>query len=90
MADAVFVRHAVRDIVAVGPHACLAAIVIAFALAIQGYQGGRSRAAGSTLGSTPALQRFEIAGSGIVRMMDYIHCPWILKAATSVIPGVVS
>src|SRR5215510_16204883 len=34
--------------------------------------------------------RFEIANDRIVRITDYIHCPWILTSATSVIPGVVS
>ena len=33
---------------------------------------------------------FEIADDRIVRIMDYIHCPWILTSATSVIPGDVS
>jgi len=34
--------------------------------------------------------RFEIADDRIVRIMDYIHCPWILTSASSVIPGEVS
>jgi len=34
--------------------------------------------------------RFEIADDRIVRIMDYIHCPWILTSATSVIPGELS
>src|SRR5215471_10279265 len=34
--------------------------------------------------------RFEVSDARIVRIMDYIHCPWILTSATSVIPGEVS
>ena len=34
--------------------------------------------------------RFEIADDRIARIMDYIHCPWILTSATSVIPGELS
>jgi RNA polymerase sigma-70 factor (ECF subfamily) len=33
---------------------------------------------------------FEIADNRIVRILDYIHCPWILRSATFVIPGEVS
>jgi len=31
--------------------------------------------------------RFEIADGRIVRIQDYIHCPWILRCATSVNAG---
>jgi RNA polymerase sigma-70 factor (ECF subfamily) len=30
---------------------------------------------------------FEVANHRIVRIADYIHCPWVLTAATAVIPG---
>ena len=28
--------------------------------------------------------RIEVAGGRIVRVVDYVHCPWVLPAATSV------
>jgi hypothetical protein len=34
--------------------------------------------------------RFEIADGQIVQIVDYVHCPWILATATSVIPGEIS
>lgn len=34
--------------------------------------------------------RFEIADGLIVQIVDYVHCPWILATATSVIPGEIS
>jgi RNA polymerase sigma-70 factor, ECF subfamily len=34
--------------------------------------------------------RFEIANHQIARIADYIHCPWVLMAATSVVPGEIS
>jgi len=37
--------------------------------------------------SPTSLVRFEVADSRIVRIADYIHCPWVLAAATSVVPG---
>src|SRR5205823_5638508 len=40
---------------------------------------------------TPAsCIHFEIADDRIVRITDYIHCPWILTAAAVVVPGEVS
>jgi RNA polymerase sigma-70 factor, ECF subfamily len=31
--------------------------------------------------------RFELAGERIERIVDYIHCPWVLPAARTVILG---
>jgi hypothetical protein len=33
---------------------------------------------------------FDVANDQIVRIADYLLCPWILAAATSVIPGEIS
>ena len=37
-----------------------------------------------------SLVHFEVANNRIVRIADYIHCPWIMTAATSVVPGEIS
>jgi RNA polymerase sigma-70 factor, ECF subfamily len=37
-----------------------------------------------------SLVHFEIANRQIVRIADYFVCPWILSAATSVVPGEIS
>ncbi len=37
-----------------------------------------------------SLVRVEVANDRIVRIEDYIHCPWILTSANSVVPGEVS
>jgi hypothetical protein len=37
-----------------------------------------------------SLVHFEVRNHQILRIADYIHCPWILTAATSVIPGEIS
>jgi hypothetical protein len=34
-----------------------------------------------------SLVHFEVTNHQIVRIADYLHCPWILTAATSVILG---
>ena len=37
-----------------------------------------------------SLVHFEAANRRIVRITDYIHCPWVLTAATSVVAGEIS
>jgi len=37
-----------------------------------------------------SLVHFEIANDRIVHIADYIHCPWVLTSATSVVPGDIS
>jgi RNA polymerase sigma-70 factor (ECF subfamily) len=37
-----------------------------------------------------SLVHFEVTNHQIVRIADYLLCPWILAAATSVIPGEIS
>jgi RNA polymerase sigma-70 factor (ECF subfamily) len=32
-----------------------------------------------------AFVRFDVTNHEIVRIADYLHCPWILPAATSVV-----
>jgi RNA polymerase sigma-70 factor (ECF subfamily) len=34
-----------------------------------------------------AVARVEIAGGRIARITDFLHCPWVLAAATSVVDG---
>jgi RNA polymerase sigma-70 factor (ECF subfamily) len=37
-----------------------------------------------------SLVHFEVANHQIAHIADYIHCPWVLAAATSVVPGEIS
>src|SRR5712692_7204020 len=37
-----------------------------------------------------SLVHFEVANDRIIRIADYIHCPWVLTAATSVVLGEIS
>ena len=37
-----------------------------------------------------SLVHFEVANHQIARIADYIHCPWVLTAANSVVPGEIS
>jgi RNA polymerase sigma-70 factor, ECF subfamily len=37
-----------------------------------------------------SLVHFEVANHQIARIADYLHCPWVLTAATSVVPGEIS
>ena len=37
-----------------------------------------------------SLIHVEIANDRIIGIADYIHCPWVLTAATSVVPGEIS
>lgn len=37
-----------------------------------------------------SLAHVDITNDRIVRIADYIHCPWVLTAATSVVPGEIS
>jgi hypothetical protein len=37
-----------------------------------------------------SLIHFEFANDRIIRIVDYIHCPWVLTAAISVVPGEIS
>ena len=40
---------------------------------------------------TPSsLIHFEVANDRVVGITDYIHCPWVLTAADSVVPGEIS
>jgi RNA polymerase sigma-70 factor, ECF subfamily len=43
-----------------------------------------------SLWTPTSLVHFEVANDRIVRIADYIHCPWVLTAATSVVPGEIS
>ena len=33
------------------------------------------------------VARLEVAGRRVTRIADYLHCPWVLSAATSVVAG---
>jgi RNA polymerase sigma-70 factor (ECF subfamily) len=40
---------------------------------------------GADTWTTHSAIRFDVSGEGVTRMVDYIHCPWVLPAAGTVI-----
>jgi len=40
---------------------------------------------GADTWTTHSAIRFDVSGEGVTRIVDYIHCPWVLPAAGSVI-----